>query len=251
LIFTALDLITLAYTSLGNVGTGQTLTANLSTIGMKTLNILIDSFGAQRNMLYSRERLVVPYTVGAGQYLIGPDTTAPPSGYGPNIPGDRPVVIESWSTLLGNIGGNPPLELTHRRTVSQSEYDVFVTLKTLQSTFPTILFYNPKSPNGELNFWPVPNQGGNSMVLYFPPNLAQITTLTTHLLWPPGYLKGVQNMLAADLAPMVGRDVPTQVEKEAIRMRRFIKARNSQSPELSIPFNKAAGYYDWLSDRII
>lgn len=251
-------------------GPGQTLTADLSTLGINTLKVLLDALTGQRNFLFANVRTVVPFTVGAYKYLIGPfaDNDSPPgqfgqgqynegeypgtfTEYGPGIATDRPVEIQTWAVLLGSIGGNPPLELPHRRTISVDEYNLCVTLKQLGSTFPTALYYNPTSPNGTLNFWPVPSQGGNAMVLYYAQLIDQIADLEDKIFLPPGYNEALEYMLAMRLAPKFGRTPSEEVKKFAREAKAFLKARNSYVPELAIPFSRRGGYYSWIDDRIV
>lgn len=252
LTITVLDLLNLAYSDIGETGSGQTLSANLSTMGMNTFNIVVDGLGAMRNACFAQRRLVVPFTAGYGKYVIGPTATAE-AATDPTqliaIVGDRPITIDNWSVLLG--GFNPALELTHRRTISSDEFDVLITMKTLTSTFPTALFYNPRSPNATLNFWPVPQSGGNSMVLYYPEALAQATQVNQKLMLPPSYAEMLEYLTAEALAPKCGRDVPDVVTKNAAKARSFVKSRNIYVPELQVPFSRKGGYYNWQTDQIV
>lgn len=241
---TALDIITLAYQDLGVVGVGQALSAALSSLGLATFNVMLDELCGERSMLYSITRNVYPFVVGTYQYQIGPSASGPGA-----IVTDRPVVIQSWSVLLTVNGGNPPLELTHRGSLTADDYDRAIALKTLTSTFPTVMYYNAGTPNGTLNFWPVPQQQ-NSMVLYTPQNIDSVSSLTQVLAFPPGYQKFFEYCLAEDLSAKVGRDCPPMITKKAAQARAQIKAKNQYVPELSIPFNKYAGFYNWLTDSL-
>lgn len=241
---TALDIITLAYQDLGVVGVGQQLSAALSSLGLTTLNVMLDELCGERSMLYSVGRAVYPFFAGQYQYQIGPGAT----GQG-NINADRPVAIQSWSVLLTVNGGNPPLELPHREPLTADEYARYVTLKTLPSTFPTAMYYDYAAPIATLNFWPVPQQA-NEFVLYTPTLIGQVSSLTQVFGLPPGYQKFFEYCLAEDLSAKVGRDCPPIVMKKAAQARAQIKARNQYVPELVIPFDKRSGYYNWLTDQI-
>lgn len=263
LTITVLDLLNLAYSDIGETGSGQTLSATLETMGMNTFNVVVDGLGAMRNTCYSQKRTLFPLQAGAYQYLIGPSASAE-AGAGYNFGGynnggyngnpsllgfdtDRPITIDNWAVMLG--GFNPPLELTHRRTISSDKYDLLITMKTLTSTFPTALFYNPRSPNGVLNFWPVPQSGGNAAVLYYPEAMNQAVQLTQKLMLPPGYAEMLEYLTAEALAPKCGRDVPDVIMKNAAKARSFVKSRNLYVPELEVPFSRQAGYYNWLTDQ--
>jgi len=263
---TLLDLLTLSYADLGVDGAGQTLPADLASIGMKTANSMFDAMTGQRNFLYAMNSTVQPFTVGTWQYPIGPTAdTYNPEGYNYgqynqypyNGFGDpvtpivqpRPVQIQTWSVLIIQNSGPYPLELTHQRTLSADEYNLYVSLKTLPSTFPTALYYNPLSPNGVLNFWPVPSQGGYSMVLYWPQGIDQLSSLTDVIEPPPGYIECFEYCLVERLAPKVGRSMTPELIKLVREAKGFLKARNQYVPQLDISFNRWDGMYNWLTDE--
>lgn len=252
LTLTVLDLLNLAYSDIGETGTGQTLSAALGIQGLNTFNVVVDGLGAMRNTCYSQKRLVFPFTTGFSQYVIGPSAAAEAAADPTNliaVVGDRPITVDNWSVLLG--GFNPPLELPHRRTLSSDEFDVLITLKTLTSTFPTAMFYNPRSPNGLLRFWPVPQAGGNSMVLYYPEALQQAASISQKIMLPPAYAEMLEYLTAEALAPKCGRDVPDVVAKNAAKARSFVKSRNLYVPEIQVPFSRQSGYYNWETDQVI
>lgn len=245
------NLSTLALYDLGVLGVGQTITSPQINICVLTLNQIFDSMGAERDLCYVVDRLVYPFTSGDWMYQIGPTAVNPGTlGFGPGLVNAyRPQDIQTWAVLLGSIGGNPPLELTHRRTLTADEYNQFVTLKSLTSTFPTELYYQPYDPNGVLNFWPVPQTPGNSMVLYCQ-SLFSAVTQSSQIMLPPGYAMYLEYALAKHAAPKFGRDVPDVVEQQYSHMKSMLKLKSNYTAELEMPFSKGDGFYNWLSDEV-
>ncbi len=111
------------------------------------LNQQINYWAARACYAYTTTFQVHSLTPGHQPHQIGPGFTAP--DFAAPI---RPVDIESAAVILsGPTPVDVPIRLRDRAWWAANQ------VKTLQSTFPTNLYYEPDYPNGQLWFWPIAN----------------------------------------------------------------------------------------------
>jgi hypothetical protein len=132
-------------------------------------------------------------------------------------------------------------------------------VKSLTSNVPTDVYYSPAFPNGELNFWPVPNFAyGVRLELW---TLLQfIANLTDTFSLPPAYQKAITLTLAEEIAPSFNQPIHPQTALSAQRARTAVQMNNDKSPRMvttdsgqpmaSGPAGKR-GDFDWISGRLV
>jgi hypothetical protein len=214
------------------------------------LNMMVDSWGAERQLCWTVQAFSYPLIVGTRSYLIGPTAPAPF-----NQP--RPVTIQSWGVIIP--GGSPPLELSSKRVLTADEYNS-IALKDLPNAFPLEIYYDYGTPNGTISVYPVTSSGGNILKLYIPMAMSFFTALTDVIFtgptatptlaipnFPPGYWQLLVHNLAVYSAADFGRAVPSEVAGIAARTMQKLKSRNIYVPSLEMPFRQRTAY-DYLSD---
>jgi hypothetical protein len=238
---TFLDLFTLSAADLGVLGSGQTLKANDLKLLLLAFNGMLDTYSGMRSLLFTVQRRLYPLTVGTFVYTIGPTGV---------FVQPRPVTIQRAGLLLSG-STNPAFELP-MRVLTDDEY-ASIGIKGLASTFPTSVWYDygDVSGNGTLTFNYNPQQGGNDVALYCPQPLTQITQtqIAQTLYFPPGYQELLEYGLALRAAPKFGRSLPPEAAALGRSALAAIKARNSYTPELKMPFGRRGGY-NWLTDDV-
>lgn len=252
---TVQDIIYQAAGYLGMKGSGKNISGEDNERFFNYLNMMTDSWGAERQLCYTVQRFTYPLIVGQQIYPIGPTAPAP-------FTQPRPITIQSWGVILS--GGDPQLEITRRRVLTADEYNA-LRLKTLQNAFPLEIYYDYAAPNGNVILYPVTSAGGNTLVLYIPQAMPYFANLTDEVFtgpvggapaipnFPPGYWMLLTTNLAVIAADGFGRPVPETTAAIAARTMAKLKSRNVYVPSLKIDIGHgAAGRpWDYLTDDYI
>lgn len=190
---TAQDIIRRAYRILGDIGTGEALTSTQKEEGLEGLNTMLD--------LFSIDRLLI-YEVQQESFTWPANTTSRTIGTGGDFVTTRPDIIEQGSYFVDTNNITYAPEITHTRAT----YDRIVD-KTVTSSYPDLLFYDPAPTLGVLYVYPVPDQA-----LTFKLNswkqLQQFINLTDVHIMPPGYKQLLIYNLALHLEAQVGLIMP-------------------------------------------
>lgn len=175
---------------------GQTPTTDESTLGLRALNYIVDSWNADGLLIPSRAYVSYQCTPVQQSYTIGTSQ---------NFNGTRPVRIDSARGRFTNSDGNFEENID---IISQEEW-ASIKDKTATSNFPQKLYYENTYPNGKIYLWPKPN----STSLYL--ELGAWNALTawadlssTNVALYPGYERALTLALAMNLALRYGG--PTQ-----------------------------------------
>ena len=214
---TAEDLITRAYRILGDLGEGETLTSGQASTGLTALNDMLDSFSIDRTSIYEvrQEALTWPAS-----------TTSRTIGDGGDFDTHRPdrVEIGTYFQDANNISYTP--EIIRNREIYDQIED-----KTVTSSYPDLLFYNPSVTLGTLYVYPVPNQALTLYLNQWQPlqvfdSLSEVHTL------PSGYRRMIAFNLAKELEAEVGLPLPMKALQIANESLRLVK-RNNNLPIIS------------------
>ncbi|MFC5861090.1 hypothetical protein ACFPT7_02165 [Acidicapsa dinghuensis] len=189
----AADLIQSAAYEIGAFSPGEAVNPAEALWGLEVLQRIIDQWNAKRGMIYAVSFDLYNLTANHGPHTIGPTgdfDTGPAANY-------RPVRVASASFVL-NPGSTNPVDLP----VQMRDKDWWAAnpLKSLTSSIITDCYYEPASPNGNLNFFPICNTNGVVRLEQWS-SLAQALTLQTQLGLVQGYWEALVATLALALCP--------------------------------------------------
>lgn len=221
---TALDVITQAFLEPAIYGpVDLPLQDADAQFGLDYLNQLLDQRAALKRFAYSINFSVYTLTPNHAPHLIGPGLTSP------DFAADqRPVRIEGASLILNTV--NPAVD-SPILTIRDDDWWLNQRVKGLTSAVPTDLYYNPNWPNGELNFWPVPNYPyGVRLELWG--LISQFASLTTVFSLPPAYKRATVLRLAAMLCRPYGRTVSADLREDLRMAEAALESNNIGSPRI-------------------
>lgn len=209
---TANDLITRAYRILGDIQEGETLTAAQASVGLEALNAMLDSFSIERLMVYEVRQETLTWPASTSSRTIGS---------GADFDTHRPDRIENGTYFQDSNSIAYPVDIIRNRAVYDNIYD-----KTVTSSYPELMFYNPSSTWGSLYVYPVPDQ---SLTLYLNTwqPLQIFDTLTEAHILPTGYRRMIPYNLAVELEAETGLPVPASAARIAAQSKANVKRQNN------------------------
>ena len=243
---TGLDLVSRSLLLAGVLASGETPSGAESSDGLGFLNDLLDSWNAERLMVYTIAREASdsngnPFylTLGKQDYTMGTAGNF-------NFP--RPARIERAGIF--NLA-NPamPLELPLEYLTDRQWADIPV--KAISSALPTKVYDDQGFPLRTLSYWPIPN-APVAAVFYIWNPLSQFPDLSTDITFPPGYARALRYNLAVEMAPGYGRQVDPVVAAIATQSKAVVKSLNIPVVDLKVDpaiwGRTGQGVYNWLSD---
>jgi len=191
----------------------------------------------------SASALLIP-----GAVLTGPGiptgTVVAPGGVGTNTVTMSTTAVGTFTNLVsytapGQIAVQRPLKITNaysRITTTTSTVDFFCDIKDLSAyssiglksqpgPWAKFLYYNPNMPQGQVYFWPVPNQAVEFH--FWTTQVLQSVSLNTPLNLPQGYYIYLQFAIAELLCVEFGTPVPPDIIRLARRYEAQIKSNNA------------------------
>lgn len=228
LTYRCLDIITDALIEIGACPPGEQPGADEAQWGFRKLNYLLDVWAARRNYVYADTFNTYTLVPGLSPHLIGPTGTF--------VVPQRPVKITAATLILNNVNPNVEVDLDIR---DEQWWMQEVTIKGLQSSEPTDLFYSPSWPNGSLYFWPVPQTNyGVRLALWT--ILQQFQAITDPIggpggqtTVPPAYRAAMMLSLAEDMLPGSKRDANQVLAQKAAQARMAVFGNNTKVPRNS------------------
>lgn len=228
---TALDLIKQALYHLNVMSIGDSLGNDEAQDCLTVLNMLLDNWNNQNLALYYNTDETFTATDSSVSYSIGSGATWDT---------DRPLQITS--AFIRTNGIDYPL-----KSLTSEEYNA-ISDKTTESTIPETYYYQPAYPDGTVFLWPVPSEN-TTVGLSQLKLISQISSLTSDLSFPNGYLLALSYNLAAELAPRYGKDA-IAVRQMANKTLADIKRTNTRP--LIVPLDRYArgrSTYNIYSDQ--
>lgn len=215
----ASDIIQSAGYEIGVYAPGEPIAAADALWALELLQRLIDLWNAKRAMIFSVGLQTFAVPANTAPVTIGPTGALVPSD------GYRPVQIGNAMFVL-NAGSSNPVDTPIN--IRDKDWWAGNPVKQQQSSIITDLFYDPASPNGNLNFWPVLNAGG-TVRLELWNSLKQAIALGTKLAMVQGYWEGLVSTLALWLCPSYERQPsPVLVARQAAAVKAIFE--NNAAP---------------------
>lgn len=214
------DLIASALREIGVLAAGETASGEDALWGLEKLQRLIDSFNAQREIVFNQNFALYTLQANHAPHTIGP-------GGDFNVP-IRPVEVVSASFIL-NGGSANPVDLPI--FIRDDDWWAANPLKSLTSSVVTDLYYSPTSPLGQLNFYPISN-------VAFPVrletwnSLAQAIDLRTALGFVQGYWDAIVLTLALSLCPSFEKQPSPVLVAQQLKAMQIITGNNDKAPRI-------------------
>ena len=213
---TAGTLINDSLFELGVLAEGDTPTAEMSALGLRVLNRMLDTLSTNQSFAYYAN-LVTRALTGEASFTVGP------SG---NVVGQRPIGIESAFVDRGGI--QYPVRVIDNQLFDGIVYPAAAGANTVY------VYYEATVPDGIVHVWPLAT--GCTLKLRIINQVVNFTDLVTPTTLPPGYEECIVSNLsvrlspyypAVQLNPMTLRTAKTSLD--------MIQRRNNVIPTLSLP----------------
>jgi hypothetical protein len=247
---TTRELLSGAHRLLGLVNSGNVLPEAVYQDNLVALNQMIDSWSTERLAVFCTQDQTYYWEAGARIRTLGPtgdfvyilanQSDTPIVTQGDDYIGvddattQRPILLED-STYFRDPTTNVSYGI---KFINQLQYNN-IAVKTVQSTYPQVLFVNNTFPNITLSVYPVPNRMLEFHFISVQP-LANPTTLETDLAFPPGYLRAFRYNLALELAPEFNVEPPAEVRRVAMYSKRNLKRINNPHDLMAMPYSLMA-----------
>lgn len=215
---------TTALRLLGIASAEEPIQADQAQTALEALNSLLDAWSTDSLLTYTRPKIACPLIPGREVYTWG--QTVPPC----DIPGVPPVRLD---LCLLAIGGSP-VEDWQIQVWTQDEYERYISLKTLQSTYPEGVYLEDTQPVKRLHVYPVPQDPTTTLQLLPWPAQPQYTHWDEGLDWPNGYLRLFSYALAVELAPQYMAEASPTVQRIAEEAKRSLYPINATVGRLAL-----------------
>jgi len=210
----------------GILAEGETVSAEMSQDGLMALNVLLDSWSAERLSVFSSQDQQFTWPAGTAVRTLGPTG---------DFVGNRPVRLED-STYFKDTSFGISYGIA---IITEADYNS-IPLKTISTSYPEALYPESTYPDMTITLYPVPDV--NLEFHFISVNeLVQVDNLVTDMLLPPGYQRALIYNLACELCPEFGIEPPRGTQRIAMTSKRSLKAINSPMDTLTIPLAIPSG----------
>ena len=216
---TANKLIKAALRAINAIDPNETPKNYLMLLGLEALNVMLDSWAAERLMVYFTT--FEEFALTGGDYDLS-------IGSGGDLDTVRPTKIINAYT--SGSGFNAEIDI-----IGEQKYRGISIPGT--TSVPQWLFYNPVYPLGMIYLYPSP-QGGLTLHLSSMKKSTDAVA-NTDVDFPPEYTAPIKWNLAEELSPEHGRDVSPVVSIRAIQTKRTIKNLNAGNQLESVSLDLA------------
>jgi len=219
--YTAGDQINRSLRLLGVLAEGETPSASVSQDALMALNQMIDSWNTERLSTFVTQDQVFTWPAGYISRDLGPTG---------DFVGLRPIQMDD-ATYYRDPGTNVSFGI---KFINQQQYDG-IAVKTVTSTYPQVCWVNMGFPDITLTIYPKPTRDLEWHFISVQ-ELDRPATLTTDILFPPGYLRAFTYNLAMEFAPEFGVEPSPQVQRIAMTSKRNLKRINNPDDVMSMPY---------------
>lgn len=227
---TVRDMITDAMKELGAIAIGEVPTDAEAQDGLGVLNNMLGTWRTETLMPVGMDQNVYTFPSVAPSYTIGltGDIVAP-----------RPDFIDS----------------AYVRDTNNNDYQMYVTTdyqvysdivtKTVTSTIPVVMYYNPGYPLGTMYIWPEPSDASYRLVLWTPTIITSYATVNDVLALASGYQRAMTSNLAIDLAARYGKTPAPTLIKQAVESKAQLKRFNTTALQMGFDMGLSNGNYSF------
>lgn len=214
------DQLNAAARLIGVLAEGETMNADAAQDLLSAFNQMVDSWSTERLAVYTTQDQTFTWPANTISRTLGPTG---------DFVGNRPVALDDSTYFI-----DPQSGVSYGITIiNQQQYDG-IALKTVTSTFPQVIWLNPDVPDMSMYIYPVPTRDLQWHFISVT-ELAQATSTSTTLTFPPGYLRAFKYNLACEIAPEFGVTAPKDVQRIAMVSKRNIKRQNNPLDLMSMP----------------
>ena len=218
---TAGDIITGALRLIGVVAEGESPSPESAADALSAMNQMIESWNTERLSVFATEDQIFSWPATEISRTLGPTG---------DFVGNRPILVDDATYFKDpSTGVSYGLKL-----INQQQYNG-IALKTVQSTYPQVMWVNMTYPDVEMYIYPVPTRVLEFHIVSVE-QLSRPAILATNLTFPPGYLRAFRYNLACELAPEFGVEPSRQVQRIAMTSKRNLKRINNPDDLMSIPY---------------
>lgn len=222
---TILDLITDSMQDIGAIAIEETPSAAEAQKCLRALNNMIETWNTESLIVYNVFPQTFTYVGGREKYTMGT---------GGDFNTARPIKITQAKNR------------TNAGTTSEVDYDIYVTnnsdeyanivTKRIQTTLPTVMYYNNNFPLQELYFWPVPSNTTYAPVIWSWGAVSSFDSVNDTITLPPGYYRALQKNLSIEICPSFGATASQELALAANESKAQIKRINYTVNELMVPY---------------
>lgn len=211
-----IDIINRSLRILGSLSTGDIVSGNEATEAFAALNSMLGQWNNEKLLVYCDSNSTHSLTAGTGTYTIGTGGT---------INTARPIKID-FAFVRYSSTDDYPLEI-----IDNARYqEIFQ--KSIETTYPKYLYYNPSYPLGYIYLWPVPSESC-TLGLTKRSVLSAFTSLQQTVALPDGYEEALVWNLAYKLSPEYGIANVGQIFDQAAETKTSISRTNTKPFYLS------------------
>lgn len=211
---TVRKLVTGAMRLINVVQANEAPTADDMDIAIQSLDGMVDSWSNDSYMIYTKNPYNFPTTAGQQTYTLGP---------GGDWDTVRPMSINQ-AYVHYESSGSQPVDMPI--TIANDAQWASIAVKSVSTTFPTVMYDNGDYPLRTIYLWPIPNNTQQITLWLWQP-LLTLDNLDAEVQFPPGYERALRYCLACEIAPEFGKEVPANVVATAIRAKAEIKSMNA------------------------
>jgi len=218
---TAAELIEGSLRLLGVLAEGEQPSVAVMQDSIMAMNQMIQSWDTERLSVFSTQDQVFTWPAYTMSRTIGPTG---------DFVGNRPIEIDDATYFK-----DPSSGLSFGvKLINQQQYDG-IAFKTVTSTYPQVLWVNNTFPDMEMTIYPVPIKALEWHIISVE-TLTEVSSVSTNMYFPPGYLRAFRYNLACELAPEFGVEPSPQVQRIAMSSKRNIKRVNFPGDLMAIPY---------------
>lgn len=205
-----IDIISGALRLISSLTPGEAVNGSEAANALVVLNEMLSAFSMEWGLINATTIESFPLIVGQTSYTIGT---------GGNFNTVRPdTIFNQW--IYDTVAGiRYPL-----KQIADNQYNS-VPLNTIQS-IPKAIYYDPQYPLGVLYIYPTAGLSTYQLNLESIKPIMQFTTINTVMTLPAEYFKALKLLLADELAPEYGFEIPQKLAQNIDRARELMKARN-------------------------
>lgn len=240
---TAIDIVTTALEQIGVYGPGEGISAADTARALERLNTMLDVWSTESITCFAIRMTSFPLVVGQQKYTIGT---------GGDVNEARPIrIIEGpGAAFVYQTATNQRYGVN---VVTRDKWNMIGSPLT-NSNVPGVLFYDDQFPLGELNVYPVPNEGGYTMNFSSFQVLDQFADTGAAFSFPPGYKAAITNNLSVWCGPFWKTAVVSDDVKRLARLsKKAIQRANRRTPIAifdSYIVSRPTATYDVYSDSM-